>query len=322
MNRSRRTFLKYVAAGTGAAVGSAAWWISVSQRRAARWTRRLLADSRRSIAPAPVKPSPRDWSDNRITLSWLGHSTVLLNFYGLHILTDPVLGNRVGLSLGLGTVGPKRFIAPALRFEELPPIDIVLLSHAHMDHLDLPTLRQLPPQTFTLTAKLTSDLLADTWLKQVTEMPWGGRATYRGAKGELQVEAVEVNHWGARWPSNLERGYNGYILRREGKAILFAGDTARTSLFADLRSRGPFELAIMPIGSYRPWIRYHCSPEQALGMANAARARYLVPVHHQTFCLSEEPMTEPIERLTTALHAEPERLALRRVGETFVWPAA
>jgi L-ascorbate metabolism protein UlaG (beta-lactamase superfamily) len=159
-------------------------------------------------------------------------------------------------------------------------------------------------------------------LKRITEMPWGGRATYRGAKGELQVEAVEVDHWGARWPSELERGYNGHILRREGKAILFGGDTANTSLFAGLRSRGPFDVAIMPIGSYRPWIRYHCSPEQALDMANAARARYLVPVHHPTFCLSEEPMTEPIERLTAALSAEPERLALRRVGETFVCPNA
>ena len=78
----------------------------------------------------------------------------------------------------------------------------------------------------------------------------------------------------------------------------------------------------MPIGAYRPWIRYHCTPEQALEMANAARARYLVPVHHQTFRLSEEPMTEPIERLTAALQAEPERLALRQVGETFVYPEA
>jgi L-ascorbate metabolism protein UlaG (beta-lactamase superfamily) len=321
MDRRRRTFLKYLAAGTGAAFGSAAWWMSVSQRRVARWTRRLLADSRRSIAPAPIKPSPGDWSDNRITLSWLGHSTVLINFYGLHILTDPVLSNRVGISLGVGTVGPKRYIAPALRLEELPRIDVLLLSHPHMDHLDLPTLQRFPPETFTLTAKTTGDLLADAGLKRFTELAWGGRATFRNGKGELQVEAVEVNHWGARWPSHVERGYNGYLLRREGQGILFAGDTAQTSLFAGLRSRGPFDLAIMPIGAYRPWTRYHCSPEQALEMANAAGARYVVPVHHQTFRLSEEPMTEPIERLTAALEKEPERLALRRVGETFVCPA-
>jgi len=282
--------------------------------------RRLLADAQRAIAPAPLKPNPARWSNNEITLCWLGHATVFINFYGLHILTDPALGNRVGISVGLGTVGPKRYIAPALRFEELPPIDVLLLSHAHMDHLDLPTLRRFAPGTFTLTAKLTSDLLADTPLNRFTELPWNGRAAFRSAKGELQVEAVQVKHWGARWPSKLERGYNGYVLRREGKAILFAGDTASTPLFSELRSHGPFELAIMPIGAYRPWIWNHCTPEQALEMANAARARYLVPVHHQTFRLSEEPMNEPIERLVAALHSEPGRLALRQVGETFTCP--
>ena len=126
--------------------------------------------------------------------------------------------------------------------------------------------------------------------------------------------------WGQRWPSEMSRGYNGYVLRREGKAILFAGDTAHTPLFAELRSRGPFEAAIMPIGAYQPWIWNHCSPEQALAMANAARARYLVPVHHQTFRLSEEPMGEPIERLAAALEHEPERLALRKIGESFLCP--
>jgi L-ascorbate metabolism protein UlaG (beta-lactamase superfamily) len=284
--------------------------------------RRLIADSRRTIAPAPLKPNPAMWSDDQITVCWLGHSTVLINFYGLHILTDPALGNRVGMSLGLGTAGPKRYIAPALRFEELPPIDVLLLSHGHMDHLDVPTLGRFAPGTFTLTAKATSDLLAGTPLKQATELPWSGRATFRNAKGDLQIEAVEVKHWGARWPTRRDRGYNGYVLRREGKAILFGGDTAQTPRFTDLRSRGPFAFAIMPIGAYRPWIWYHCAPEQALDMANAARARYLVPVHHQTFRLSEEPMSEPIERLAAALRAEPERLALRQVGETFVCPGA
>ena len=314
--------MKCTVVGAGAALGGAAWWIGASKQRAARWARRLFAEARRPIAAAPLKPDPAKWSDNQLTLCWLGHTTVLINFYGLHILTDPALGDHVGISAGLGTLGPKRYIAPALRFEELPPIDVLLLSHAHMDHLDLPTLQRFAPGTLTLTARKTSDLLADAGLRQITEFPWGSRATFRAGKGELRVEAVEVKHWGARWPSKFERGYNGYILRREGRAILFAGDTARTPLFAGLRSRGPFDLAIMPIGAYRPWIMNHCSPEQALELANAARAHYVVPVHHQTFRLSEEPMNEPIERLTAALHAEPERLALRQVGATFVCPSA
>ena len=137
-----------------------------------------------------------------------------------------------------------------------------------------------------------------------------GGATFKNTKGALQIEAVEVKHWGRRWPSNVARGYNGYVLRREGRALLFAGDTALTPRFAELRSRGPFEVAIMPIGAYRPWIRNHCSPEEAFEMANAARARFIVPVHHQTFRLSDEPLEEPSQRLTAAIEREPERLAL------------
>ena len=260
------------------------------------------------------------WSDHEITICWIGHATVLINFLGVKILTDPAFGDHVGVSFGLGTIGPKRYFAPALRLKELPPIDVVLLSHAHMDHMDLFSLRHLPAKTFTVTARVTSDVLGGTGLQQVTELGWGDRATFHGANGDLQIEAFQVKHWGQRWPSELVRGYNGYLLRREGRALLFGGDTAETPLFADLRSRGPFEAAIMPIGAYDPWIWNHCNPEQAVELANLAGARYIVPVHHQTFRLSNERMREPIERLEAALHEEPERIALRRIGEQFVCP--
>jgi len=296
--------------------------MSASKQRAACWARRLIADARRNVEVTPVKPELANWSDNQIALCWIGHATVLINFYGIHILTDPALFDRVGISMGITTVGPKRFIAPALRPGELPHIDVLLLSHAHMDHMDLGSLRCFPSSTFTVSAKATSDVLAAARGKQVVELGWNDTTTFRNSKGELRIEAVEVKHWGQRWPSEVPRGYNGYTLRREGKAILFAGDTALTPLFANLRSRGPFEAAIMPIGAYRPWIRNHCTPEQALEMANAAGANYLVPVHHQTFRLSEEPINEPIERLQEALQREPERLALKRIGETFVCPKA
>jgi L-ascorbate metabolism protein UlaG (beta-lactamase superfamily) len=238
----------------------------------------------------------------------------------MRILTDPVLCSRIGFSLGLGTLGPKRFVAPALNVHELPPIDVLLLSHAHMDHMDLPTLRRIPKPTFTVTAKDTGDVLAGTGLKHITELAWNDRTVFRNSQGALHIEAIEVKHWGERWPSERPRGYNGYVLRREGKAILFGGDTALTPTVGQIKSRGPFEIAIMPIGAYRPWIRNHCTPEQALEMANAAGSKYILPVHHQTFRLSEEPRTEPIERLQAALTREPERLALRQIGETFTCP--
>jgi L-ascorbate metabolism protein UlaG (beta-lactamase superfamily) len=318
--KSRRKFLKFAFAGTAVTAGIGSFWAAKSNSRAARLLRQLCADSRRKILPAPVKPNPSTWSDNAITICWLGHTSTLINFYGIHILTDPVLGNHIGPSLGLGTFGPKRYVSPALNFDELPPIDAVLLSHAHMDHMDVATMNRVKSDTFTVTAKATSDVLDGAGLKQLTELRWGDKTIFKNAKGELEIEAIEVKHWGRRWPNGIDRGYNGYMLRREGKAILFAGDTAKTPLFADLKSRGPFEAAIMPIGAYNPWIWNHCTPEEAIELANAAGAKYIVPVHHQTFRLSNEPRNEPIERFQAALQSEPERIALKQIGEHFVCP--
>jgi L-ascorbate metabolism protein UlaG (beta-lactamase superfamily) len=316
---NRRKFLAYA---TGAA-GVGGLWLATSERRAARWFRRIVADNGRAILPAPVKPDLSKWSDNAVTICWLGHATVLINFYGIRILTDPAFGDRVGIALGVGTAGPKRYFAPALQLTELPAIDLVLLSHAHMDHMDLPSLRTFVGTTAIAAARKTADLLGNAQAKPPAELGWGDDFTLRTDRGELLVETLEVNHWGRRWPNEeIARGYNGYLLRREGRALLFGGDTANTPLFADLRSRGPFEAAIMPIGAYQPWIRSHCTPEQAVDMANAAGARHVVPVHHQTFRLSDEPMREPIERIQEALHHETGRLALKQIGETFVCPRA
>lgn len=292
---------------SGAAVCTV-YWAATSRRRSARWLRTIVADARRPIASAPVKPKPSEWPDNKLTICWLGHATVLINFFGIRILTDPALFNRIGIRFGFGTVGPKRYIAAALKPKELPPIDLVLLSHAHLDHMDLSSLAKVRAPI--VTAKDTRDILPSR--RQITELAWNESAILKFAKGDLQIEAIEVKHWGQRWPSERERGYNGYVLRREGKAVLFGGDTANTRLAV----RGPIDAAIMPIGAYQPWIRNHCTPEEALEMANAADAKYIIPVHHKTFRLSEEPMNEPIERLQKALTAAPERLGLRQPGES------
>jgi len=280
--------------------------------------REWTVESRRPIAPAFAKPEPRKWNDARVTLAWLGHATVLINFFGIKILTDPVLFPRIGIRLPGFTIGPKRLIAPALQFDELPKIDVVLLSHAHFDHFDLRTLHCFDENTSVITAPETRDLLRWTRLRNITELRWRETKSLTTAAGAIGIIALPVNHWGARKQRDTYRGYNGYLLERNGRRILFAGDTALTNSFAELGERAPVDIAIMSIGAYNPWIRSHCTPEQAIEMANAAGAEFIMPVHHQTFRLSFEPLREPIQRFQAALKQTPERIALREIGEIFI----
>jgi L-ascorbate metabolism protein UlaG (beta-lactamase superfamily) len=289
-----------------------------------RWLGHLFREwtmeTRHPTAPASVKPEPSKWSDAQVTLAWIGHSTVLINFFGVTILTDPVLFSRVGIRLPGFTIGPKRLTAPALSFDELPKVDLVLLSHAHFDHLDLRTLRCFDESTSVITARATRDLLQGTQFSHVTELDWGQSKRLSTAMGEIEISAFPVKHWGARTQRDTYRGYNGYLIERSGRRIIFAGDTAMTETLADRRRHGAIDVAIMSIGAYNPWIQSHCTPEQAVQMANAAGARFIVPVHHQTFRLGFEPFREPIERFEAALSKTPERTALREIGETFVLP--
>ena len=255
-----------------------------------------------------------------MTTAWLGHATVLINFFGIKILTDPALFPRIGIRLLGFTIGPKRLTAPALELHELPKIDIILLSHAHFDHIDVRTLHRFGRSTKVITAPRTKDLLRWTRLRDIRELRWGERKSVQTSAGKIDIIAFRIKHWGARMQRDTYRGYNGYLLEREGRRIIFAGDTALTDSFGGLRERGPIDLAIMSIGAYNPWIRSHCTPEQAIEMANAAGAEFIMPVHHQTFRLSFEPFREPIERFEAALRDQPKRIALREIGETFVLP--
>ena len=149
--------------------------------RVRRWLghlfREWMIESWRPIAPASARPEPSKWSDTQVTLAWLGHSTVLINFFGITILTDPVLFPRVGIRLPGITIGPKRLTAPALHFHDLPHIDVILLSHAHFDHFDLRTLRCFDETTTVITARSTSDLLRRTRFSSITELDWGESKT-------------------------------------------------------------------------------------------------------------------------------------------------
>jgi len=297
----RRGFL--LAAGAGLGLGA----ISLPPQMLVRMSGNVLS--------APHTPDPGAWSDNSITLAWLGHATVLINFYGVRVLTDPAVFPRIGVDIRLTTVGPLRLTACALPVAQLPDIDVVLLSHAHFDHLDTASLRALRGHPVIVTAAKTADLVPAS---AVYEISWNQSLQLSTRHGDLEVRAVEVKHWGARLGNDFYRGYNGYVIRREGRALLFGGDTAYTRAFAGHQRHGPYEAAIMPIGAYDPYIYNHCSPEQAVAMADAAGARLFVPIHHKTFRLSEEGFNEPIERAEAALIKERDRLAVREVGETVV----
>jgi L-ascorbate metabolism protein UlaG (beta-lactamase superfamily) len=181
-----------------------------------------------------------------------------------------------------------------------------------MDHFDIPTLRGLESKSVTVvTAAATSDLLRVPRYKSVQELKWGERTRV----GPVSIEAFRVNHWGARMRSDTYRGYNGYVIEAGRYKVLFGGDTANTGLFRDVKSTRGYDLAIMPIGAYNPWIHYHCTPEEAWRMGNEANADRFLPVHHQTFSLSREPYYEPIERFRGAAGNRQDRIPVHRIGE-------
>lgn len=302
---TRRTFL--AGAGLG---GAAALLYGIFP---AFW-REYFSDMRRPILPAPERPDPRHWPDIGLHAAWIGHSTALLKVDGFVIITDPIFSNRAGISVGPVTLGVKRLVAAALQPPDLPKVDLILLSHAHMDHLDIPSLHRLESrETSVITATRTTDLFRPDRYASVHEMRWGDVVRI----GPLSVRAFEVKHWGARLRNDNYRGYNGYLTEAGSYRIVFAGDTGLTDSFKRVRSQDPVDLAIMPIGCYNPYIRNHCSPEQSWRMSQDAGAELFIPVHHRTFQLSREPIEEPLARLLDAAGGLADRVVIQHVGQEF-----
>ena len=272
------------------------------------------------------------------SFAWLGHCSVLLRLGGLDILTDPVFAERIGVAVGPWAVGLRRRTPALLAACDLPTPDLILLSHAHFDHLDQPTLRALAsPDTVVITAARTAKLVPRGFAR-VIELPWDRQITIEvpsRAGAAVRISAIKPKHWGARTVWDRHRGYNSYLLEAEPPAplaptahtaptrVLFAGDTAFTHAFDPLAKLGGqtgVDLAIMGIAAYDPWEHAHATPEQVWAMATAMHAARILPVHHSTFKLSDEPPDEPMSRLLAAAGPSSDRVLDAHVGTILTVP--
>lgn len=264
-----------------------------------------------AVPPAPEQLTPETWGNARLAAGYVGHATVLLSLSGTVFLTDPAFFDRVGVVLGPLTLGPRRVVAPALTLARLPHPAAIVITHAHMDSLDLRSLRALPRDVTLVAPTGCRDLLGGLGFRDYVELAWGERTTVDG----VTIEAVPVSHWGRRLPWGRNRGYNGYLFTRDDVRVLFASDTASTTLFDRFRSaEAPLDLAILGNGAYDPWIRNHANPEQVWRMFVASGARWLMPVHWDTFRLGREPLGDAMRRLEAAAGADGGRIVIDHIG--------
>jgi len=276
---------------------------------------RLPAYQPQSVNPGNLSQPPPD----NFQVTWIGHSSFLIQIGGRNILTDPIFGNCQPIPM------PKlrRLPPPGIPFEALPPIHDVVISHNHYDHLDDPTIRRLGDEPhYWLPAGLAPWFhKRDLW--RCREVPWWGTA--RLAAG-WELIAVPAQHFSAR--SFYDRDtthWCGWVLRRDKQSIYFAGDTGYCPTFRQIGERfGGFDLALIPIGAYRPrWIMQpiHVDPYEAVQIHLDVRARQSVACHWGTFRLTDEPPGEPPMALRQAMldrKLPPERFRALRFGETIV----
>ena len=246
----------------------------------------------------------------------VGHASVLIQIAGLNVLTDPVWSERVS---PVSFLGPKRVTAPGIRFEDLPPIDLVLLSHSHYDHCDLATLSRLSKRFGPrIVAPLGLDVLLRRRIHDVDVVTgdWGDEialpapatassGTDRG--GEARIAIVPAQHWSRRsWSDTRMTLWCGFVLKAGGRSVYFAGDSGYGDgrIFRAVRERhGAPDLALIPIGAYAPrWFmeHQHMNPEEAVRVFEDVGAGHAVAIHWGTVQLTDEPRGEPVERLAEA----------------------
>jgi L-ascorbate metabolism protein UlaG (beta-lactamase superfamily) len=270
-----------------------------------RWklTSRPKSASPMSDVVCSKPPAHVDGRELRVTL--INHSSLLLQQGDLHILTDPIWSER---SSPFGSIGPRRRREAGVRWEDLPRIDIVLLSHNHYDHLDLPTLRRLRDRResqFIVPVGVARLLLSQS-IGPVHELDWGRSLSIAGTT----IHGVPAAHFSARGLFDRNRTlWCGFVIETAGRTIYFAGDTAFGDHFAQIRKRfGAPHLALLPIGAYEPhWFMspFHMCPDEAVRAHEILAAKTSIAIHHGTFQLADEGIDTPKQRLSTyaAVHS-------------------
>ncbi len=219
----------------------------------------------------------------QIALTWIGHASFLTQFNDLNVLIDPNFANWLFLL--------KRIKRSGLRIEHLPPVDLVLLTHAHFDHFHKPTLRRLPHPKIGVMPWGMGDLAHNLGFERVVELEWWESFTHK----DWKVTLTPSLHWGARVLRDHHRGYGGFLIEHQGRRIYHAGDSAYFDGFKEIGDRLRPEIALLPIGAYLPesFRNVHMGPQEAMRTFKDLRAKWLVPMHYGTFRLSFEDMDEP-----------------------------
>lgn len=219
----------------------------------------------------------------QVAITWIGHASFLIQFNDLNVLVDPNFANWLFLL--------KRIKRSGLRINHLPPIDLVLLTHAHFDHFHRPTLRKLPHPKIAVMPWGVGDLAQNLGFERVVELEWWesfGRHNWK-------VTLTPSKHWGARTLHDGHRGYGGFVLEHQGRKIYHAGDSAYFEGFTEIGKRLAPDVALLPIGAYHPesFRHVHMGPDEAMKAFRDMHARWLVPMHYGTFRLAFEEMDEP-----------------------------
>lgn len=254
-------------------------------------------------------------------LTWLGHASFLLKLGGRLIVTDPFLSDYAS---PVPPLGPKRLAPPGLRAEQLPPIDLLILSHNHYDHLDLPSLERLPlaSDAEAILPLGLKSYVQDLGFKRVTEMDWHDRVDL----GNLAVTALPAIHMSKRGLFDRNRTlWTGYGLRTAQRHLYFSGDTAYGPVFKEMaKDLDAFDVGLVPIGAYEPRLlmrQVHTTPEEAVQIGEDLKVKRLVAMHWGTIQLTDEPLFEPPGRFRAASKAagyQEQDCWVMKVGETRV----